>query len=398
MTLKFIHAADLHLESPFEGLMDDEIPQKLWEKIFNSTFLAFSNLVQDAINQKVDFVLLSGDLFDRDNQTPKTYNFFYGELDKLNAADIKIFMIFGNHDYLNISASDLKLPNNVYVFGNQVETKTFNLNDKKIAITGFSYENRWINDKMIDNYPVKSNVDFQIGMLHGSEANTGDNYAPFTINDLLDKKYDYWALGHIHKMQQLNANPPIYYSGNIQGRHKNESGSKGYLLINEVNGNLNVSFNETSVIIWDNLTININENNTNQIINDLMSQIYKNKYSKIHLLEITFNINKNLLNINHDELLSKIQNTLREEYDNLNAWVYDIRFSINDNEKISNIDDDIWQEAAESIFTKDNIMDISKSLSKYDFIQNHLDNNIQDNLLKQAKINLLGNKGNIDED
>ncbi|WP_157944998.1 metallophosphoesterase family protein [Apilactobacillus quenuiae] len=395
--MKFIHAADLHLESPFEGLLDDEIPQELWEQIFNSTFLAFSQLIQDAINEQVDFVLLAGDLFDRDNQTPKTYSFFYKELCKLDEAGIKVFMIFGNHDYLNIASSNMQLPDNVYVFGNQVETKTFNLNNKKIAITGFSYENRWINDKMIDNYPVKSNVDFQIGMLHGSEEHIGDNYAPFSISDLLDKNYDYWALGHIHKMQKLNSNPPIYYSGNIQGRHKNESGSKGYLLIDEIDGKCNISFKKTSVIIWDSLVIDIKNNDINQIINDLMSQIYKNKYFKMHLLEVIFDIDQDLLSINHDELLTKIQNTLREEYDGLNAWVYDIKFNMNNSEPISKIDDDIWQKASKDIFTKNNIMDISKSLSKYDFIQNHLNSDIKDNLLEKAKINLLGNKGNIDE-
>ncbi|UQS85249.1 DNA repair exonuclease [Apilactobacillus apisilvae] len=392
--MKFIHAADLHLESPFEGLKSDYIPNDLWEYIYNSTFIAFEKLVQNSIEEKVDFILLAGDLFDRDTQTPKTYEFFYNQLLKLNEQNIKVFIIFGNHDYLNIDNNQLDFPNNVYVFGNEVETTTFDLDGEKIAITGFSYSNRWINEKMINKYPLKQDVDFQIGMLHGSEENTGDNYAPFNLQELISKNYNYWALGHIHKRMKLNDNPPIMYSGNIQGRHKKESGPKGYLLVNEKNNQLDISFEETSVIIWDALKIKLTQDDFDTIITDLMNKLYKLNYPKMHLLQLELKVDNYQHIINQDELLIRIQNTLKKEYQNLNVWIYDIKVIVN-KKIVSQIDDEIWQKAAKDTFNNDQVSNLAQSLNKYDFIQKHLSDDIPNILYQESQIKILGNK---DED
>lgn len=395
--VKFIHAADLHLESPFKGLKNDETPNTLWESIYNSTFNAFKKLVNYAISEKVDFVLLAGDLFDRDNQTPKTYDFFQSQMEKLNKYGIKVFIIYGNHDYLDLSQQNNYFPDNVYVFGNKVETKTIMVDDKKVAITGFSYSRKWINDKMIDDYPVKSNVDVQIGMLHGGLEQTGDNYAPFNLEDLIQKKYDYWALGHIHKRQQLNENPPIYYSGNIQGRHKNEPGDKGYLMVDTSSSPWNIKFHSTSVIDWNTLSMHVDDMDVESIKNNVFAEISKKNFDKMQLINLNLILNNPMSEGEQDNLIYRIQNELSSEYNQLNAWIYEINVELSDDHKFSEINQNIWDEAEKNVFENDNIDKLTKSLRKYDFIINHVQNN-NAHLINQTRMRLMSGKDGQDED
>lgn len=395
--LKFIHAADLHLESPFKGLKNDETPNGLWKQIYESTFKSFERIVNDAIEYDVDFVLLAGDLFDRDNQTPKTYDFFQSQMQKLNEHNIDVYMIYGNHDYFDMQKESVSFPDNVHVFGNEVETKTFTLDGKKIAITGFSYANKWITDKKIDEYPVKNDVDVQIGLLHGGLEQTGDHYAPFSLDDLISKKYDYWALGHIHKRQQLNENPPVFYSGNIQGRHKNEPGDKGYLLVDDESGKLEAQFHATSLIDLLTLDLSMDFVDVESAKNHILQVLMGNKYENMQLISLNLILNNPISDGQRQDLEYRVTNALSKDYEPINAWIYEINVRLSDNQKMSSIDQDIWDEAQEKVFSEDEISSVSKSLRKYDFIAQHLDDSKED-LMEQTKMKLLGGKEDTDED
>ncbi|WP_054669975.1 metallophosphoesterase family protein [Lentilactobacillus senioris] len=231
--MKFIHAADLHLDSPFRGLANSKMPTALLQRMQQSTFEAATRVFDAAINNQVDFVLLvGGDLFDRAEQSINAKYFLNQQLNRLNDAKIPVIISFGNHDYFAGDVNQLGFPENVFVFSNEVTTTKLTLKDGTVvAISGFSFANQWVSERMIANYPAADpQVDWNIGMLHGSAEgihSTEGTYAPFSLAELNSKNYDYWALGHIHQRQSLDDQHVINYPGNTQGRHINESGSKG---------------------------------------------------------------------------------------------------------------------------------------------------------------------------
>lgn len=225
--VKFIHAADLHLDSPFRGLSD--LPAAVKQRVYQAPFTATQRLVDRAIQERVDFVVLVGDLFDRDTQSVQAQLFLRDQLQRLVDTGIGVYLSYGNHDYLT-EQSTLSLPDGVTVFGREVTTAEFTTaTQQRVAISGFSYDQRWLTTDRVAEFPDRSEVDFQIGMLHGA-VRTGaqDQYAPFTVAELQAKRYDYWALGHIHQQQALSMTPPIIYAGAIQGRHQNETGTMAF--------------------------------------------------------------------------------------------------------------------------------------------------------------------------
>lgn len=252
--IRFIHTADLHLDSPFKGLK--QLHPHLYEEIYQSTFRSFHSIVTQAVEQQVDFLLISGDIYDEENQSVKAQAYFRDEMGRLKAAGIPVFLSHGNHDFLGRETLKLQMPDNVTIFGTEPETRTIAAqSQEKVAVTGFSYGTRWVKERMIRQYPERSrDADFHIGMLHGyleSLHSLEGVYAPFSLQELNDKRYDYWALGHIHKREVLQEHPPVVYSGNIQGRNPNETEAKGAYLVTLQKGlPPQLDFIPSSPIIW----------------------------------------------------------------------------------------------------------------------------------------------------
>lgn len=253
--MKFIHAADLHLDSPFLGLTG--LPSSLLATVRQSTFTAATKVFDQALAQQVDFILLAGDLFDRAEQSVAAQAYLFQQFDRLDQAQIPVIVSFGNHDYLADQHQTVAYPKNVTVLGSQVTTKTLTLADgETVAISGFSYPQRWVASDPLPDFPVHAATDWHIGMLHGAVATgSDDHYAPFTVDELLSKRYDYWALGHIHHRQTLNQQPPILYAGNTQGRAINETGAKGAYLVTSDHGHLQPQFFSTATIEWATATL-----------------------------------------------------------------------------------------------------------------------------------------------
>ncbi|PAD38168.1 DNA repair exonuclease [Terribacillus sp. 7520-G] len=230
--LTFIHAADLHLDSQMEGLTAAHPAMK--KRLQESTFESLKRLVQCAIDNSVDFVLLAGDIFDSNRQSLKALVALREACRELQKHRIEVYIQYGNHDFTGKQPMMI-YPENVHIFKTEkVETFLYEKNgEPAAAIHGFSYTTRHIKSRKAQDYKARGTGIYQIGMLHGSIAtgSAADVYAPFGIDELKRTGFDYWALGHIHKREILSEQPPIAYPGNIQGRHRKEAGEKGCYLV-----------------------------------------------------------------------------------------------------------------------------------------------------------------------
>ncbi|EHD1579261.1 exonuclease SbcCD subunit D [Listeria monocytogenes] len=260
--IQFLHMADLHLDSPFIGL--STLPQPLFSAIQESTFQSLERITTVAIKEAVDFVLIAGDIYDSEDQSVRAQARFAKEMKRLEAANIPVFMIHGNHDFIEKHKEKLALPSNVHVFSEQVEVMSHKTaTGVSVNIYGFSYNERHIRSSRVGEYKIQGDADFHIALLHGSEVSSSeehDVYAPFRVQEISKKGFDYWALGHIHKRQLLAESPSIYYPGNIQGRNRKESGEKGASIITLSEASTTIDFIGTSPIIWEEAVITLPEN------------------------------------------------------------------------------------------------------------------------------------------
>jgi DNA repair exonuclease SbcCD nuclease subunit len=256
--MKFIHAADIHLDSPLRGLARYEGAPV--EQMQSATRRAFINLIDLACNKKVDFVLLAGDLYDVDWKDYNTGLFFNQQMSRLREADIPVFMVLGNHDAGNTITRQLRLPDNVTELSyRQPETKT--LEKLGVAIHGQSFAKRAMTDDISAAYPNALPGYFNIGLLHtslnGREGHA--SYAPCTMPGLLSHGYNYWALGHVHKREVLHENPYVVFSGNLQGRHARETGEKGCTLVQVKNGKTTLTHVPLDVLRWEVCQLEVND-------------------------------------------------------------------------------------------------------------------------------------------
>ncbi|HET7627366.1 MAG TPA: DNA repair exonuclease [Bacillales bacterium] len=259
-SIRFIHCADLHLDRPFHGLAD--LPPLLAERVRESTFHSFRRVVDAALREAVDFVIIAGDLFDGSFRSLRAQVRFRNETDRLRDAGIQVYVVHGNHDPLGGEWTALTWPKNVHTFGAEVEMKPFRKNGETLAyLYGFSYRERTA-ENQLSFYKKKPGARFHIGILHGQESSgsgEGVPYAPFKTSDLLEKRFDYWALGHVHQRNILHENPYIAYPGNIQGLSAKETGEKGCLLVEMSDAGTDIHFLKTNEIAWRDGFVSIDE-------------------------------------------------------------------------------------------------------------------------------------------
>lgn len=223
-----------------------------------STFTAFKTLIDYAVASKPDFVLIVGDIYDGEHRSLRAQLKFQEGMEELFTAGIPVFISYGNHDHLSGRWTRFELPANVHVFNRDVGEAQLKVKGQDVSIYGFSYQERHIREAMIGHYPPAENRDtFHIGMLHGSLAGDESHavYAPFTQDELRAKGYDYWALGHIHLRQQLQTEPPIVYPGNLQGRHRNEAGLKGFYEVALSKEGATFEFIPASALVFERLSV-----------------------------------------------------------------------------------------------------------------------------------------------
>ena len=327
--ITFIHAADLHLGGMFSGFR--HLPDPLFEKLITSSYKALKHLVQTAIKEKVDFVLLAGDIYDVDQRSLKAQIQFQKAMEELNKEEIPVYLIHGNHDFLEGKYFNLSLPSNVYVFGQEVEVEEYKKDDgTTVMLYGFSYGKRHVRDRMIDGYIKQAAGDFHIGLLHGNlEGETAHgNYAPFTKKDLLGKGFDYWALGHIHKRMFVLDNPAAVYPGCLQGRNKKETGEKGFYLVELSDVGTKMEFRPASVLDWQEERVVASGLEMSELVRRLNERKENLRAEgKDLLLEITLDASdakeEDWLYSDLDEVLEAVQEG--EETEDPMVWIHSIK-------------------------------------------------------------------------
>lgn len=259
---RFIHAADLHLDSPFRGM--SHLPDAIRHRVRESTFLAFQNIVSLAIREKVDFLLIAGDVFDLADRSLRAQIRFRSMLEPLAERRIPVYVIHGNHDPLDGQRASLSWPENVTFFKEEVEVLPVLRVEKSVTGTtisekllahmhGYSYPTAKVFDNLVPHYKRRLDAPYAIGLLHTNvdgDANH-DNYAPSSKRELIASGLDYWALGHVHTRQTIHENPYIVYPGNIQGRSIRETGPRGCYLVDVSNEGLTrLTFHAVDTLRW----------------------------------------------------------------------------------------------------------------------------------------------------
>ncbi len=228
--MKFVHAADLHLDSPLAGLSRYEGAPV--EQIRGATRRALENLVKLCLAERAELLVIAGDLYDGDWRDYSTGLFFSKQMSALRAGNVQVVWIRGNHDAASKLTAHLQLPENVRELSHK-KPESFLLEGLGVAVHGQGFETRDVSHDLSSRYPEPKRSLFNIGLLHTAlEGRDGHApYAPCRLTALVDRGYDYFALGHVHTREVLSQEPWIVFPGNLQGRHARETGVKGATLV-----------------------------------------------------------------------------------------------------------------------------------------------------------------------
>ena len=329
--IRFIHCADIHLGSPFTGLQQKN--STIAFQAIEATKKAFLTLINTAIKYHVDFVLISGDIFDSSHQHIQEKIFLKEQFQRLAQAGIYTYLIHGNHDYGRFTEDW----NNdwVKVFKEEVSTEILKTSSgESVAISGFSYDTRWITESMAMHFPLRNSlVDYHLGMYHGQTRTASDSstaYAPFKVSDLEKLHYDYWALGHIHRAMDLDSYGKIAYSGTIQGRSFKEMGEKGFYVIT-LNKNLpmNRQFVSCNPIEWVEIEFLVEEvHSIEQIVSQLYREILIQKWNddKTYLLKFVLIVDRGFNQTWLKLIEDLLQKEISKKYEKLYLIEMDVEF------------------------------------------------------------------------
>src|SRR5690554_3629016 len=255
--MRFIHAADIHLDSPLRGLGSyDDMPV---DTLRSATRAAFTRLVEEAIALEVDFVVIAGDLYDGDWKDHNTGIYFARQMGRLRNAGIPVYVLHGNHDAESVMTKRLTLPDTVHVFRPNKPT-TFIIDSHKVALHGQSFAHAAVTENLAASYPDPVPGHFNIGVLHTALEGYAEhaNYAPCTLEQLQQRGYQYWALGHVHEFKIFPGPVPVVFPGNLQGRHIREQGPRGAVLVSCTDGVVeSIERLEVDVLRWHGLAVDV---------------------------------------------------------------------------------------------------------------------------------------------
>lgn len=231
---RFIHAADIHLDSPLRSLALRD--PGLAALIGNATRRAFVGIVDIALKERVDAVLIAGDLYDGDQTSMKTARFLVEQLRRLDAAGIPTFIIRGNHDAVSRITRELVLPPSVKVFGGRAEAVAVERGPGRfpVVVHGLSFAQPQVPESLVGKYRPAVEGAANIGLLHTSLGGSPqhDVYAPCTVSELAATGFAYWGLGHLHQRSvAIEGASTVVMSGMPQGRDINEAGAKSVTLV-----------------------------------------------------------------------------------------------------------------------------------------------------------------------
>jgi DNA repair exonuclease SbcCD nuclease subunit len=274
--LRFVHAADLHLDSPFRGIGDASASLK--EQLQAATLGALGRVVDHTIESRSDFLVIAGDIYDSKDRNLRALVSFRKEMERLAERNIPVFIVHGNHDPLNGWGSGFQLPPNVITFGGRTDTEPFMRRGREAAqITGVSYLRERVTDNLASSFKASDDAPYSIAVLHanvGHQSGHAD-YAPATVSELTAAGFNYWALGHVHTRSVLAAEPAmVVYPGNTQGRNPRETGPRGcYQVDVDTFGRAHLEFVDTSVARWLHIELSIATlNSMDQLVDGMLEK------------------------------------------------------------------------------------------------------------------------------
>ena len=330
--LRFVHAADLHLDSPFRG-MRSEAPDYVAESLRQATFDAYRNIIDLCLQEGVDALLVAGDIYDGADRSLRAQLRFVDGLNRLNAAGIRSFICHGNHDPLDGWEARLALPPGCVRFGPEVSAEPVFLDEPdRAAVYGVSYPRREVCENLTPLFAdAVAGSGYRVGLLH---ANVGgnpdhDSYAPCSVTDLAETGLDYWALGHVHTRQVLRQErPTIVYPGNPQGRHPLETGARGvYLVEVDDHGSVSLDFRAVDIVRWDNIDIGIAGLETEQELLDALdaatAHCADNSQGRSVLVRLSLTGRGPLHRwLRHPDTLEELRLRVNEQYAGHRQWLW----------------------------------------------------------------------------
>lgn len=258
MSFKFLHVADIHLDSPLRGLSAYEGAPA--ERLRAATREAFVKIIDLAIEEDVAFLVIAGDLYDGDWRDYNTGLYFSNQMGRLRDKRIPVYLIDGNHDAASVMTKALQLPDNVHKFSSR-KAETFRIEELQVALHGRSFAKRAEEENLVSSYPEPVPGWLNIGVLHTSLDGISEHatYAPCSQAQLQAKGYQYWALGHVHEHRVVSEAPHIVFPGNPQGRHIRETGPRGVVLANVDDGEIRIERRWTDVLRWHRMEADVSE-------------------------------------------------------------------------------------------------------------------------------------------
>ena len=330
--LRFVHAADLHLDSPFRGIRA-QAPENVAQTLHRATFDAFENIINLCIREQVDALLVAGDVYDGADRSLRAQLKFVDGLKQLDSAGIRSFICHGNHDPLDGWEARLDLPAGCVRFGPDVTAEpVFPDEPQRATVYGISYPRREVRENLSPLFrQVVSGSGFNIGLLH---ANVGgdpnhDSYSPCSVADLEIAPIDYWALGHVHTRQALREQgPAVVYPGNPQGRHPGETGARGvYLVEVEDSGPPRLEFHAMDVVRWETLSLDIAGLETEQALIDAVSDRAESALEASEGRPVVFRLalaGRGTMHrwLRREDTVDDLLEQLNSRYANSNPWLW----------------------------------------------------------------------------
>ncbi|WP_395446314.1 exonuclease SbcCD subunit D (plasmid) [Aminobacter sp. UC22_36] len=231
MAFRFVHTADVHLDSPLRSLALRNA--ELAELVGDASRQAFTAIIDLCISEQVDALVIAGDLYDGDQTSMKTARFLASQMMRLHQAGIMVYKIRGNHDALSRISKQLTFPETVTIFGGRPQTVLQTAGGLDVAFHGLSFASPKASESLLPKYAAARESVVNIGIMHTSLAGSPghDVYAPCSVADLQRHGFDYWALGHVHLRKAYSGAAAVVMPGIPQGRDIGEAGEKSVTLV-----------------------------------------------------------------------------------------------------------------------------------------------------------------------
>ncbi len=319
----FLHAADLHLDSPFKGLA--KVPDAVRVRLRESTFAALRRLTDIAIRDNADFVVLAGDLFDAADRSLRAQLQLQRTLGEITSHGVQVFVVHGNHDPESGRKAKLDWPPGVFVYGSgAVDCHPAHTRSGELAayIYGISYPAAAVTDNLALRFEKREGAPFHLALLHANvDGNPSyDNYAPCKLDELVTAGFQYWALGHVHDRRILHEYPHVVYPGNMQGRNIRETGGKGaYVVSVSDTGSIDMQFRDIADVIWQETVVSIEGMEREQELKNRLLTALEEARQEAEGRPVVVRIRLNGRGVLHDRLLQPA--VVEEWLEELREWI-----------------------------------------------------------------------------